>query len=139
MTKRLLKNIKSVEKFSAILNYEISSGVLLLLLNQVWIALPLIIIAALLFTPYMLYIFIAERRFGWIAAFLIIVIVPFILLYFFSKDSYALAAMMLIPFILFYFFCLLVRLAVNQWIKQYNWHSYYEEQKKEIAQRDREG
>lgn len=142
MTKRLIKNIKSVEKFSAILNYEISSGILLLLLNQVWIALialSLIIIAAVLFTPYMLYIFIKERRFGWLLSFLILVIAPAIVLYFFSRHSYAFEAVMLIPFILFYFFCLLVRLAVNQWIKQYNWHSYYEEQRKEDAQHYREG
>lgn len=100
-------------------------------LHQVWIALPLIIIAAILFTPYMLFIFIEEKRFGWIIAFLIIVIVPFILLYFFSRDSYAFTAMMLIPFIFFYFFCLLTRLAVNQWIKQYNWHIYYQKQKQD--------
>lgn len=137
MTKRIIKNIKSVEKFSALLNYEISSGILLLLLNQVWIALialSLIIIAAILFTPYMLYIFIKEKRLGWLTSFLIIVIAPTIALYFLSRHSYAFEAVMLIPFILFYFFCLLVRLAVNQWIKQYNWHNYYEEQKKEDTQ-----
>jgi len=110
----------------------------LFFLHQGWIALPLIIAAAILFTPYMLYILITEKRFGWIAAFLIIVIAPFILFYFFSRNSYAFEAMMLIPFIFFYFFCLLVRLAVNQWIKQYNWHTYYEEQKRDDAQREKD-
>jgi hypothetical protein len=134
----VIKNIRRVEIFAAILNYELSTAVLLFLQNNFWIAIPLIIAAAFLFTPYMLHVFIAERHFGWILAFLIIVIVPAILLYAFSKDSYAFEGMMLIPFIFFYTFCLMVRLSVNQWIKKYNWHIFYEEQKKEQEQRAKE-
>lgn len=133
--KNIISNIESVERFAFILNFELGTSVLLFLQGNVWIALPLIIIAAVIFTPYMLYILTIERRFNWIIIFIIIVILPFILFYFFSKDSYALEAFLLIPFIFFYFYCLLLRLSVNQWIKDYNWHTYYEEQKKESISR----
>ena len=134
----LIKHIALVERFATILNYEHSTSILLFLQGNVWIALPLVIIAAVLFTPYMLYVLYTERRFGWIITFVIIVILPFVLFYFFSRESYALEAFMLIPFIFFYFYCLLVRLSVNEWIKAYNWHVYYEEQRRESKQRDKD-
>ncbi len=131
----MIKNINSVERLGAILNWQLPTSILLTVHHNVFIALPIVIIMAVLFTPYMLYILIREERIGWIIAFFIIVILPFILFYFFSRNSYAFEGMMLIPFIFFYFYCLLVRLSVNQWIKKYNWHIFYEEQKREDAQR----
>lgn len=136
MNKKIISHIESVEKFAFILNFELGTSVLMFLQGNVWIALPLVIIAALLFTPYMLYILFREGRFGWIAVFFIIVILPFILFYYFGKDSYAFEGLLLIPLIFFYFYCLVVRLSVNGWIKAYNWHIYYEEQKKESKQRE---
>lgn len=105
------------------------------MLHNYWIAIPLIILAAVLFTPFIIYVLIKERRWGWLIAFFFIAILPFIISYLVSYGSISFEAMMLVPFIFYYFYCFLIRLSVNQWIKDYNWHIYYEEQKREDDQR----
>ena len=96
---KIINHIATVERFAKILNYQLSTSVLLFLQGNVWISLPLLIIAAVLFTPYLLYVIIIENRYGWLISFFFIAILPFVLLYFFSRDSYAFEAMMLVPFI----------------------------------------
>ncbi len=133
-SKKIVTHIESVERFATIFNYQLSTSVLMFLQGNWWIALPLLIIAAILFTPYMMYVLIREKRFGWIIAFFIIAILPFVLAYFFSRGSVAFEGTMIVPFAFFYFYCVIIRFSVNEWVKDYNWHIYYEEQRKETTQ-----
>lgn len=105
----------SVRRLQQWLDYELST-IMLMLLSWFWnIALILTIIAAVIFTPFMLKVMFEERRFGWIVFFFLIVILPFVGILFFNIDSSYKFAIELIPLALFYFYCFILRLAIKDW------------------------
>jgi hypothetical protein len=73
------------------------------------------ILAAILFTPFMLKVLFEERRFGWIIYFIIIVLIPVIAIYFFNFGLSYKPAFQLIPLGTFYFYCFTLRLAIKDW------------------------
>ncbi|MCX6167980.1 MAG: hypothetical protein NTX65_01470 [Ignavibacteriales bacterium] len=97
------------------LDYELSS-LALMLLSWFWnFAIFLMIIAAFLFTPFMIKILFEERRFGWIIFFLLIVVIPVCGVFLLGSDSTYASIIRLIPLALFYFYCFVLRLAVKDW------------------------
>lgn len=97
------------------LDYELST-IMLMLLSWFWnLALLLMIIAAFLFTPFMLKILFQERRFGWIIFFFLMVILPATGTLFLNIDPSYKFAFELIPLALFYFYCFVLRLAIKDW------------------------
>jgi hypothetical protein len=105
----------SVRRLQQWLDYELST-IMLLLLTWFWnLALFLMIIAAILFTPFMLKILFQERRFGWIVFFFLMVILPAAAALFVNIDSTYKFAIELIPLALFYFYCFILRLAIKDW------------------------
>ena len=106
-----------LNKLYQFLNYEIKSSFLILLL---WIPLMfllvigLLILAAILFTPFMLFVLYKEERIGWIVTFVLSVIFPLVLLVIFAKQLFFL---FMIPF---YFYCFVLRMVVKDWIQEKN-------------------
>jgi hypothetical protein len=107
-----------LEKLSIYLNYELSSSVLLFLSYAWEITLVLSIIAATLFTPYMLYIFYRLRKIAWIISFVIVVIIPFIIFTIIGLKVGYLAAFVLIPLGFFYFYCFILKFSVSDQLKE---------------------
>jgi len=109
----------NLERLSRILNYQLSTSVLLIgyYFSPV---LYLAIIAAVLFAPYMLFVLFREKRFGWITFFIILVLCPiFISLLFFYHTEYFII-FMLIPLALFYFYCFLLKITIGDWVQERN-------------------
>ncbi len=105
----------NVRRLQQWLDYELST-IMLMLLSWFWnIALLLAIIAAVIFTPFMLKVMFEERRFGWIVFFFLMVILPAIGILFFNIDSSYKPVIELIPLALFYFYCFILRLAIKDW------------------------
>jgi hypothetical protein len=104
---------------SSILNYHISTGVLFLLSFFGGIFLTIASLAAVIFTPYLIYVLILEKKIWWIVGFIIIVIFPILLALIFFKQYFTFA--LIISLACFYFYSFLLRLSVNGWIKEYNW------------------
>jgi hypothetical protein len=108
-------NLNQLKKF---LNYEISLSTLYFLSFLAFAFIFAAFAAALIFTPYMLYILFKEDKKSWIVIFIIIVIIPLILLiiltFLFAFDK----SLFLIPLGLFYFYCFLLRFEVNGWIRE---------------------
>lgn len=97
------------------LDYELSTAALLFL-SYFWrFTLLIIIIVAVLFTPFMLKILFEEKRFGWIFFSIILVILPAVIFLFLRIDSSYKIILELIPLALFYFYCFLLRLSVKSW------------------------
>lgn len=97
------------------LDYELSTGVLIFL-TWVWGSiLLLLIVAAILFTPFMLKILWEEKRYGWITYFLIIVVIPLIISFLFETDSTYKFVFQFVPLGTFYFYCFTLRLAIKEW------------------------
>lgn len=66
---RFVNDIVELRRFRAILYFEISTAVSFILFSFWLINLYVIITAAILFTPYMLYVLVKERKYGWIVIF----------------------------------------------------------------------
>lgn len=112
-------NRHQLVNLSSILNYHISTGVLFLLSFFGGIFLTIASLAAIIFTPYPIYVLILEKKIWWIVAFIIIVIFPTLLALIFFKQYFTFA--LIISLACFYFYSFLLRLSVNGWIKEYNW------------------
>ena len=107
-----LENTQRLEKLYKYLNYEISSSILYVAIWFFMFLAPLLIIAAVVFTPYMLYVLYKEEKKGWIIFFVLTTILPIGLLSIFYTP---LIIAGLIPF---YLFCVILRMEVKGWITE---------------------
>jgi len=105
----------SVRRLQQWLDYELSTFILILFSWFVHIALLLMIIAAVIFTPFMLKVMFEERRFGWILFFFLMVILPAASIFIFNIGSTFKSVIELIPLALFYFYCFVLRLVIKDW------------------------
>lgn len=151
----LIKNIFAVQKFRNILFYELRflDGVGLyglfyslgfinfnlsmvgLNLSSISIAIFLITAAAILFSPYILYVLILENKIGWIITFFSMTLFPLLFIYIFFRTALFYDALILIPLLLFYLYCYLIKFEVDKWLADYSWHQERLQQKKETEDR----
>ena len=82
-----INDIVEVRRFRAILFYELSTFVLVFLHYAWLITLYLVIIAAILFTPYMMYVLIKEKHYEWIVIFIFMVVLPYLVVWFLNLDN----------------------------------------------------
>lgn len=111
-----------LRKLSQYLNYELSSSILYFLSNAVSITLILAIVAATIFTPFMLYFLFRAKKIGWLITFFIIVIIPFIICIIIGLKVNFLAAFALIPLGFFYFYCFILKISTNEEIRELSAH-----------------
>lgn len=103
-------------RLSKYLNYQLSTTLLFALSFMFGFFLLLLIGAAIVFTPYMLYVLYQENRKGWIIFFIILVIIPLIAAVIISFTVTYIFPLYLIVIGLFYLYCFLLRLKVNNWL-----------------------
>ncbi len=109
-----------LKRLDYILNYELSSGVIFILSYMTIIFLFLSAIAAAVFTPYLLYVLIKEKKTGWIIFFLISIILPpaaAILLFPIPIISLVTLSLVLVGF---YFYCFLLKMSARDWVQEEN-------------------
>jgi hypothetical protein len=136
---RFIHDIVEVRRFRAILFYELSTSVAFVLFSFYPINLYVIIIVAILFTPYMIYVLIKERKYGWIAIFFFMVVLPYPVLYKIIGDYILLSGWMLLPIIPFYLYCFLIKFSVDDWLREYSAEQQLMEQRNEWKERKKEG
>lgn len=108
----ILENVARLEKLYTYLNYEVSSSILYLGSWFIPMFMPLIFLAAIIFTPYMIFVLYKEKKKGWIIFFFLSTILPIIFL---SNFYPSLIAIGLIPF---YFFCFILRMTAKEWLNE---------------------
>lgn len=108
-------NITRLQKF---LNYEISSSLLYFLSFFAFALILFASAAAIIFTPYMLYVLYREKKKGWIILFAAVVIVPVIFLLLSTAIAEFSNILLFITLGLFYFYCFLLRFEVNDWVRE---------------------
>lgn len=153
--RRLINDVDSVQRFRDILFYQrqVSHSVFLLLFIIQYplfilltyissdpqfiikIAISVIALAAILFTPYIFYVLIKEKRFGWIVIFFAMIIIPLLLAHILFRGEFVYEGLMLIPLASFYFYCYQIKFEVDKWLNEY--YSYQEllQQKKESEEK----
>lgn len=99
------------------------------------ILLGMIIGAAVLFTPFLFYVLINEKRYGWITIFFFMVVLPYIIILLIFYDFVLLGAWLLLPIILFYFYCFILKYSIADWLKDHYAHEEYKVQKSESIKR----
>jgi hypothetical protein len=136
---KFVNDIVELRRFREILFFELSTSVAFVLFSFYPINLYIIIIAAILFTPYMLYVLIKERKYGWIVMFFLVVVLPYPVLYFIIGDYILLPGWMLLPIIPFYFYCFIIKFSVEDWLREYSWEQKLIEQRKDWEEKKKEG
>ena len=153
--RRLIKDVDAVQRFRNILFYQrhvSHSAFFILILLQypllfllsyissdpqfiIKIVLGVIAAAAIFFTPYIFYVLIKEKKYGWIITFFVMIIIPLLLAYILFRDALFYEAIILIPLASFYFYCYLIKYEVDRWLGEY--HSYQERLQQKKARVDR--
>ncbi len=150
-----IKNIELVEKFRKILFFQLSLPFPLLviliivqfmminiisgyIITLLYILLGLVIGAAVLFTPYIIYVLIKEYHIGWTITFFVMNVLPYPIVYFIMKDSILLVPWLLTLTILFYLYCFLIKFSVDEWLKEYRIEQQIAEQRNEWEEKKKE-
>ena len=107
-----------LRRLSIYLNYELSTVILYLLSHLGIITLILVVIAATVFAPYMLFVFFKLRKFAWIVSFVVMVIFPLIICIIIGLKVGYLPAFILIPLGFFYFYCFILKFSVSDQLKE---------------------
>jgi len=136
---KIINDIVELRRFRAILYFELSTSAGFILSSFWPINLYIIIAAAILFTPYMLYVLIKERKYGWIVIFFLMVVLPYPVIYLIIGEYILLTAWLLLPVIPFYLYCFLIKFSVDDWLREYNWEQQLVEQRKEWDEKKKEG
>ncbi len=125
----------NLSRLSKILNYQLSTTVLFLLWYGGALTLGIVTIAAILFSPYMLYILYLEKKNGWIIFFVVLVLLPIIAIILSSISE-----LLFIPLALVYFYYFLLKFVVRDWIQERNakreLHERIEKSKKKHKQEE---
>lgn len=125
-----LENISDnyhLSKLSKVLNFQMSSSILFLLSFFGSVFLFFAFSAALLLIPYLNYVLWVEKRRLWLVIFYVLIILP-IIITFILIPAYTIYTA-LVSLSLFYGYCYVLRLSVNEWIKQNNWKRKFLEDK----------
>jgi hypothetical protein len=136
---KFVNDIIELRRFRAILYFDLSTAAFFILQSFWPINLYIIITAAVVFTPYMIYVLVKEKKFSWIAIFVFMVVLPYPLLYLIIGDYILLPAWLLLPVIPFYLYCFLIKYDVDDWLSNYNWEHQLFEQRKESEEKKKEG
>ena len=136
---KFIRDIVMVRRFRELLFYELSTTVVFILHFLGIFLLYFVIIAAIVFTPYMMYVLIKEKRYVWIAIFFFMVVLPYPVLYLTNIENILLTAWMLLPIILFYLYCFLIKYSVVDWLREYSAEQQLIEQRKEWEEKKKEG
>lgn len=118
-----------LKKLQYFLNYEISSSILYLLSFHVYILIYVVSAAAIVFTPFMLYVLFKESKNGWLAAFVVIVLLPASIALILGTASGFGKIALLITLALFYFYCSLLRYTIHDWVEDINAKQKYRVEK----------
>ena len=114
-------SVSELENLRYWLKYELS-GVLLLLIPWFGTLFFIIsVIAALIFTPFLLKVLFEEKKTGWIIAYCIMVIVPaaaVVLLAIFKSNSEVAAFLTFVPLGGFFLFCFILKFSIDDWISE---------------------
>ncbi len=150
LNQKVIHDLESVDRLREILYYEFrisnTSYVIFLILGYflprlgfgvllIKIILLVFITAAIVLTPYIFYVLIKEKRFGWIVTYLLMIPFPLIAGYFTFQATLAFEAVLLIPLLSFYLYCYLLKYSVDDWIRQYNWTRQLMQQKEDRIKR----
>lgn len=109
-----------IKKLDYYLNYNLSFTFLLAASYFLSIVTPLLIIAAVVFSCYMLFVLIKNRKFGWISAYFIMIFLPYLFFAFFLPGFYSTGMANSIALGTFFLYCFLLKMTTREWVSAEN-------------------
>jgi len=106
-----------LDRLALILNFEIATGFGYLFYFLYEILIMVFAIAALLLTPFMLFVLFKIKKFGWIVFFFLITGIPLVLSFIVSQVLWWPQVFLYSSILGFYFYCFLLRVVVNDDLK----------------------
>lgn len=108
--------------------------------NPVYVVLILVAISPpVLVTPFIVYVLYREKRYGWLASYFIMVLIPVILFFIIFQDSIEYMIWMPVYYMVpFYFYSFIIKFSVDEWIREYNWNQQLIEQREEQEEKKKE-
>ncbi len=142
LQKKVITDFEAVDRLREILYYEIRISIgsififfLLARFGGIFIVIVLFTLAAVLLTPYIFYILIKEERYGWIAAYFLMIVIPVVSAFLIFRETIAFESILMLALLSFYIYCFLIKYAVDDWIRQYNWTQQLIQQKEDKIKR----
>ena len=142
LQKKVITDFEAVDRLREILYYEIRISIgsififfLLARFGGIFIVIGLFTLAAVLLTPYIFYILIKEERYGWIAAYFLMIVIPVVSAFLIFRETIAFESILMLALLSFYIYCFLIKYAVDDWIRQYNWTQQLIQQKEDKIKR----
>ncbi len=111
------ERLKNLRKW---LNFELPGAVLFAISFFYNVAFTVFIVVAIIFTPYMIFVLIQERRYGWILFFVLFVLLPGAVSYYFLMEGATVGGGFIrggmlagaIPMALYLFYCYFLKLSI---------------------------
>ncbi|KAF0162182.1 MAG: hypothetical protein FD188_136 [Ignavibacteria bacterium] len=111
-------------KLKYVLNYELSSSAFYFLsFGAGMMVLYLSALAALLFTPFLIYVLIKAKKYTWLISFLIVVLLPVLIMLIISSNALYTTSFLLVQLGMFYVYCFVLRFSVIDWVEDIKWKS----------------
>jgi len=128
--------VSHIQRLCTLLNFELSTSGMFLLQFLWQITLFLAAFAAILFTPYLLFVLVREKKYFWLGLFIAIVILPMLIILLFLSEHLFYLAFIQIPLLLFYLYCFMLRFDANEWLREINWKIYRQTEKQKLKADD---
>jgi hypothetical protein len=106
-----------LEKLKYFLNYELSSSSLFFISFVYASTFVLAIIAAVVFTPFLIYVLYRNRKYLWLILFFALIVFPPLIIYLTNIKGMFLSVVLYIELGLFYFYCFVLRFVVADWVE----------------------
>jgi hypothetical protein len=106
-----------LKKLKYFLNYELSSSSLFFISFVYASTFVLAIIAAVVFTPFLIYVLYKNRKYLWLILFFVLIVFPPLIIYLINLKEMFLSIVLYVELGLFYFYCVVLRFVVADWME----------------------
>jgi hypothetical protein len=109
-----------IKKLDYYLNYNLSSTFILVASYFLSFVTPLLTLAAIVFSIYMLYVLIKNRKFGWVIAFFIMIFTPYFLFALLWPVLFTAGIALYFFLGTFFLYCFLLKMTTREWVSAEN-------------------
>jgi hypothetical protein len=105
-----------IAKLNYYLNYSFPLPLLYFLTYAMGMGIELLMLAAVIFSPYMIYILAKNKKYGWVISFLIMVIIPLMAGFILISEPIWYLILTRTSLGMFYLYCVVLKFSTRDWV-----------------------
>ena len=117
----LVENDYLLTRLKYYLNYQLSASTMYFLSYAYGFTLFISALAAIIFTPLLIFTLYKTQKYFWLTTFLVFIIIPPPIVYLVGKHKAYFIELSLVELGFFYFYCFILRLVVIDWVEDIKW------------------